>query len=237
MIKNILKIIAIFIIATVGGIFADQIFWPYFVERPLFYKYSLDRQPVNIIENKTIIVQENEALLDAFSKAEKAVGAIKTTLKNGKKLEGSGLIISSDGLVVTLAELVPQGGIFSLFFDNRVVSFTVEKRDVEKNLALLKIDEKNLPTVSFGDFSKIKTGQRVFLVSALNSNPLLKTANEGIVKYTSNGTIFTNIKENTTASGSSLFDIEANVLGLNVIDENGRVSAISINTIREFAGL
>src|SRR4030043_2308358 len=107
--KNVLKIIVFFIIGMVGGIFADQIFWPYFIERPLFYQYDLEQRPVNVTEIKEITIQENIALENAIEKAGKTAVGIRTKLKSGIILEGSGLIVSSDGLVVTFASLVPQG--------------------------------------------------------------------------------------------------------------------------------
>ena len=107
--KTLLKILAIFILGIFGGIFADQILWPYFVEKPLFYQYRLEKNPIYVTEKKEIRIQENTALTDAIEKVEKAVIGVRTKTGSGKFLAGSGLILTSDGLVVTLADLVPQG--------------------------------------------------------------------------------------------------------------------------------
>jgi hypothetical protein len=61
MFKNIFKIIIVFLIGAVGGIFSEQILWPYFIERPLFLEYSLEQNPVYITETKEITIQENTA--------------------------------------------------------------------------------------------------------------------------------------------------------------------------------
>jgi len=232
--KNILKIIAIFILGMVGGIFADQIFWPYFVERPLFYKYRLEQAPIYVTEKKETIVQENTALKNAIEKVEKTVVGIKA----GKTLEGSGLIVSSDGLVVTLAELVPSGAKINLFWEGRLISFQILKKDLKENLALIKMEESNLPTVGFADLDKIKLGERVFLVGIIfekGDNPK-KTTNEGIIKTFDNNFIQTNIFEKNNLKGSPLFNIEGNILGINTIDREGAVSTISIKKIRDFLG-
>ena len=118
MIKNIAKIIAIFMIGIVGGIFAEQIIWPYLVEKPLFEKYELENRPVLLTE--TIIIQENTAIVEAIEKVERSVIGIKTQLKTGKTIEGSGLAITSDGLIVTLAEIVPQGETFTFHIDGEL---------------------------------------------------------------------------------------------------------------------
>lgn len=108
MLKKVFKIVAVFIIGMVGGIFADQIFWPYFVERPLFYQYRLEKAPIYVAERKEVFIQENIALTDSIEKVEKSVVGITAKSKTGKILEGSALILTSDGLILTLADLAPK---------------------------------------------------------------------------------------------------------------------------------
>ncbi|MDD5145702.1 MAG: serine protease [Candidatus Pacebacteria bacterium] len=236
--KNILKIVGIFILGIAGGIFADQILWPYLIERPLFYKYKLENVPAFVNETKEITIQENTALENAVEKVAKIVVGIKTRTANGKVFEGSGLIITSDGLVVTLAELVPQGSNFTFFVDGKAVSFQILKRDLKLNLALIKIDENNLGTSGFADLEKIKLGERVFLVGVIFENNVpQKIANEGIIKSFDPSIIETNIFEEKTILGSPLFDIEGNALGLNKIDSEGKVITIPISKIKSFCGL
>jgi len=239
--KNISKIIIFFILGIFGGIFADQILWPYFIERPLFYKYRLEQVPV--IEKREVIIQENTALTSAIEKVEKVVVAIKTTTATKKNLEGSGLIVTSDGLIVTLADLIPQGSTSDLYIDNEKVPFNVLKKDTKLNLALIKAERSNLSTVSFADLENLKLGERVFLVGTEFEKPTIqpqqgvkKIVNEGIIKIFDEESIETNISEKNTLSGSSLFDIEGNVLGLNTIDTAGKIISIPITKIKQFAG-
>jgi S1-C subfamily serine protease len=238
MLKNIFKIIFIFILGMVGGIFANQIFWPYFVERPLFYQYGLEKSPTYITETKEIIIQENIALKDALEKVKKTVAGVRTQTKTGKVLEGSGFIVTSDGLMVTLAELVPQGSDFTFFIDNEPVSSQILKRDLKENLALIKISDSVLTTASFARLEKLKMGERVFLIGVTFENEIpSKLVNEGIVKSFDENFIQTNILESSLFAGSPLFNIEGEVLGINTIDSEGRVIAIPISKIREFVGL
>jgi len=232
--KNILKILTFFIIGIVGGIFADQILWPYFVERPLFYQYGLEQTPVNITEVKEIYIQENSALKNAIERAEKTVVMVISETGAGKISEGSGLVLTSDGLIITLAELVPLGSEFSFSIDGEEVPFQTLKRDSEKNLALIKVNKTRLSTVGFADLEKLKLGERIFLVGAASSG---FRANEGIVTSFDKDSIETNIFEENTLAGSPLFDIEARILGLNTVDKDGRIVAIPISVIRTFSGL
>ncbi len=235
MLKNVFKILAVFIIGTIGGIFADQILWPYFIERPLFYQYRLEQRPVYLTETKEITIQENAALKNAIEKVEKVVIGVRAEMTTGKYTEGSGLILTSDGLVVTLAELVPLGSDFSFFVDGKRAHFQILTR--KDGLALVKIEEENLPTVSFANLEKLKLGERVFLVGTIfEDEQPSKIVNEGIVKSFSEDFIETNISEKYTVAGSPLFDIEGNVLGLNTVDKEGKVIAIPISKIKSVAG-
>jgi len=234
MLKNILKIIIIFIIGMAGGIFATQILWPYFVERPFFYNQLPQNSP-NVTDGKEIIIQENVALQNTIVKVEKAVVGIITKTKSGQTITGSGLIVTSDGLMVTLAELLPQGENFTFFVDGKVLNYQVLKRDLKNNLALVKIEGENLTTVSFANLEELKLGERIFLVGIIfDKETPLKIVNEGIVKFFNNDYIRTNIFEKKTLSGSPLFNIKGELVGLNTIDSEGKVTAISITKIRDF---
>ncbi len=242
MAKRVLKIIAFFVIGAVGGIFADQILWPYFIERPLFYKYGLEQPPIYVTEIKQITVEENTALKEAIEKTAKTVVGIRTKKKNGKTVEGSGLIISSDGLVLTFADLVPADGNTLLFWEGKSPSFQVIKARQKENLALLKINESNLPTMGFADFEKLRLGERVYLVAIVfrgeegKRNGPYRLAREGIIKLFSPELLETDIVEKSSLNASPLFNISGEVVGLNRVDVEGKVTTIPIKEIRPFLG-
>jgi len=241
--KNVFKIIAVFIIGTVGGIFADQILWPYFIERPLFFQYRLEQAPVYLTKTEQVVIEENTVLQDAVDKVQQTVIGIRSRTATGKIVEGSGLIVSADGLVVTFSDLVPQGAATFIFLDDRSPSFQVLKRDQKANLVLLKLEESNLTTSGFAGMDKLRLGERVFLVGAVLQKDakgkitLEKSANEGVVKIFTASLIETNILEKPALYASPLFNISGEVLGLNIIGADGAVTTIPISKIRPFIGL
>lgn len=238
MAKNILKIVIFFVVGMAGGIFSEQIFWPYFVERPLFYQYGLDNSSVYITEERQVIVQENTALSQSIEKVDQSVVGVKTHKTTGIVLEGSGLIVTSDGLVVTLAELVPQDASSLFFIDGKQEQFQLLKRDLKNNLALIKLERANLKTASFANLDDLKLGERVFLVGVVfEKQEPLKAVNQGIVRFFDKTRIQTNITEKYTLAGSPLFNIKGEVLGLNTIDSEGKVVAIPVSIIKEFIGI
>lgn len=237
MVYNILKIISVFVIGVVGGIFADQILWPYFIERPLFYEYRLEPVPINVTERKEVIIEENKALQEKVEKVEKAVIGIKTRTKQDEILLGSGLIITSDGLAVVFGKIMPKTGESMVFFNNSACSYQVLRRDDEKNLAIIKIERKNLPTVGFADFDGLRKGQRIFLLGKVSEKQgISKIVNQGIIRSFEKDFIITNIIEEKEAQGSPVFNIQGKLVGLSVINSDQKVRLIPSKDIREFGG-
>ena len=239
--KSLFQIIAIFIIGMAGGIFADQILWPYFIERPLFAQYKLEQSPTYITQKQelTMYVQENTAVRESVQDVLPAVVGVKTKTLSGEVLEGSGLVLTSDGLIVTLANLVPKGSEFSFFVDGKWPAFQILKRELGNNLALIKLEKGGLKSRGFVDLAKIKLAEPVFLVGLdFATTTPQATVNAGIIVRFAGDVIKTNIVETSKMAGSPLFNIEGRVVGLSVIDETsgGRVSAIPADIIRTFAG-
>jgi S1-C subfamily serine protease len=234
MLKNIFKILIIFIIGICGGIFADQIFWPYFIERPLFYQYRLEQSPIYLSQTKEIIIEENVALTEAIEKVKKVVVGIKA-IKGKKISEGSGFFLTSDGLIVTLADFFSEGSKFNLFWNEKKLEGKILKKDFKNNLALIKIEGSNFPTAKFADFEKIKMGERVFLLGMIFEKGSI--VNEGIIKTFDENFIETNIFEKENLKGSPLFNIKGEIIGLNIIDSEGKVKTLPISEIKKFSKL
>lgn len=235
--KLVFKLIAIFIIGIVGGIFADQILWPYFIEKPLFYEYGLEQTPMYVTEVKEITIEENTALQDIVGQVKNTIVGIRTNTKEVNVFSGSGLIITSDGLMVTLANILPKGAAPTFFLNEKWPAYQILKRDLKNNLALVKLEESNLATVNFADSKKIKLGERVFLIGTVLENGVVKKIiNDGTIRSISEDLIETNIIEENFLQGSPLFNIQGEVIGLSIINSNGKVSTIPVSKIRDFLG-
>jgi serine protease Do len=240
--KIILKIIVVFIIGMAGGIFAERVFRPYFDQRSFYQSQIVGEQsPRFSPQEKKVVIKESAALKEAISKVERTVVGIKTKTQTGKIIYGSGIIVTSDGLMVTLAELLPLGSrSFAFFVDGKPQKYQVLKRDLRNNLALVKLKGVDFQTCSFGDFSnKLKLGEKVFLIETFfGKTGVFKGVNQGIIKFFNNQTFQTNIIENNnvSAKGSPIFNIKGELLGVSLIDSTGAVSAIPVVKIRDFIG-
>ncbi len=231
--KKIVYAVFFVVLGFGGGFLALHLFSFGYIEKFLTERHT-EFAPIQLTETKEVIIRENEAIVDAVERIQRAVIGVKSSAT-----EGSGVIISSDGLVVTLAELVPAGSSFSFHINGEILPYEVQKRDLVNNLALIKVEGDGLPTLEFSDINELKNGERVFIIGTIfdDKGDIVKSVNEGIVKRVEGGVIITNILEEKRLSGSTLFDIEGRILGINLISDNGEVVSIPISTIREFIGL
>lgn len=217
-INNILKAIIIVLLGILGGTIA----WLF-----VFKNQSVFIQVLN--KEEKIYIEENTALTDIVKNVKDSVVILKTQYDK-KEIQGFGLVLTADGLVVTLAENIPQGSQTNISIkgeDN--ISYQVLKRDFDNNLALIKVDRNNLQTKGFFDLSKLEMGERIFLLSS--------GVNEGIVKIFNDDLIKTNIVEFETINGAPIFNIKGEVIGISYKDVNSLVSVIPISKIKSFAGL
>lgn len=93
---------------------------------------------------------------------------------------GSGVIISEDGYIVTNNHVIDNADKLEITLnDNRTFNAKVIGTDATTDLALIKIEAKNLPTITFGNSDLIKVGEWVLAVG--NPFGFTSTVTAGIV--------------------------------------------------------
>ena len=173
----------------------------------------------------------------------------------GSRLEpsaslGSGVVVSSDGYVVTNNHVVAGNirDITVVLPDKREVKGALVGRDPMTDIAVVKIDARNLPVLPWGDSSKIKVGQWVLAVGspfALNQTVTLGIVSAvgrtgmGLTDY--EDFIQTDAAINQGNSGGGLLDARGEVIGINtaIVSEgggsNGVGFAVSSNLAKTIA--
>ncbi|MEJ2685812.1 MAG: DegQ family serine endoprotease [Gammaproteobacteria bacterium] len=135
---------------------------------------------------------------------------------------GSGFIISHDGDILTNYHVVKHAdSIIVRLSDRREFKAKVIGSDARSDIALLKIDAKNLPTVKIGSSSKLQVGEWVLAIGSPFGFDHSATA--GIVSAKGRSLprenyvpfIQTDVPINPGNSGGPLFNLKGQVVGIN----------------------
>ena len=191
---------------------------------------------VHILSTKNSKVQTVEVESDPFSdffgdpfgffgnpqgNGGKQKRSVRTPKQQGS---GSGVIISADGYIVTNNHVVADADELTVTLnDNKEYSARIIGTDKTTDLALIKIDGKNLPAITIANSENIKVGEWVLAVG--NPFNLTNTVTAGIVSAKGrslykNGVesfIQTDAAINPGNSGGALVNTRGELIGINAM--------------------
>jgi serine protease Do len=164
---------------------------------------------------------------------------------------GSGVIISDDGYIVTNNHVIANSDKVEVtLHDKRTLEAKVIGTDPSTDLALLKVDEKSLPYIPYGNSDDVKIGEWVLAVG--NPFNLTSTVTAGIVsakarnisilpdqQFPIESFIQTDAAVNPGNSGGALVDTEGSLIGINtaIASRTGSFSgysfAIPVNLVKK----
>jgi serine protease Do len=151
---------------------------------------------------------------------------------------GSGVIISADGYIVTNNHVVDGADTVTVTFgDGRVLKARVVGRDPQTDIAVVKVDAKDLPAIKFAESANTEVGDRVLaignpfgigetvttgIVSAKGRRPNLGLAYEDFIQ--------TDAAINPGNSGGALVDIDGRLIGLNtaILSRSGGFQGVGL---------
>ncbi len=251
--------------AFVGAVLALTIYSQF--NSPHDKSVAEERQPIQLSSYTQPVALPQAQLPDLTQAAEKSVSAvvhITTKSKNNyydsnsqiyefffgprgnnpeqqySRAAGSGVIISEDGFVVTNNHVIESAvDIEIILNDNRKFSAKVIGRDPNTDIALLKIDARNLSVLSWGDSEMLKLGEWVLAVG--NPFNLTSTVTAGIVSAKSRSIgimggkmpmesfIQTDAAVNPGNSGGALVNSRGELVGINtaIASQTGSYSGYS----------
>jgi len=196
---------------------------------------NANARPASVIQSPGDI----QAILD---KVKPAVVRINVSVDNefggsGQGV-GTGFIVGSDGVIVTNAHVVEDADNVSVQLDNgRRVPGRVVGASAASDLAVVKIDGRNLPTIEWGDSDSLQVGDQVVAIGNALGLEGAPTVTSGIVSgldrvlqeppTASNpdgvaipNTIQTDAAINPGNSGGPLVDANGHVVGINTAIAN-----------------
>ena len=186
-IKTILKtvffIIFVLIVGGTGGILIDRAILPsLLIKYPELNQYEflkrINERTTIIEKTEEIRISEDRAVVNAIKKVSPSVVEILefSTENNDPIYKGSGIILTSDGFIITSIEnITPQKNnsekenaetnIIKIKLKNEKVYDTeLIKIDLPTNLAIIKIEEVNLPVIALSNSENLELGEKVVII-------------------------------------------------------------------------
>lgn len=139
---------------------------------------------------------------------------------------GSGVIISADGYILTNNHVVKEAEDISVLMDRKEYKAKIIGFDPKTDLAVIKIDEKNLPVVKLGNSDHLEVGEWVLAIGNPFSLQLQHSVTAGIVSGKGRNQvgigdidyedfIQTDAAINPGNSGGALVNLRGELVGIN----------------------
>ena len=151
-------------------------------------------------------------------------GAFAGAFPRATTSSGTGFIVLSNGYIVTNHHVIDGARrVLVRLFDGREYEAEIVGEDALSDIAVLRIDETNLPTASLGDSDQIRVGEWVLAIGNPMGNTLMFSVTAGIVSATDRSMgpgsveefIQTDAVANRGNSGGPLVDLHGRIIGMN----------------------
>ena len=252
--KVVLIVLAIIIISGLSGVFTNRYIFPRLAATKFFSKYDFIKkstEDVTII-NKTeqVYVKEDSSINKIVSQATSSVVNITSYAASEKTpapvagrnttavmpqsaiRSGTGVIVASDGLVVTYAgAIILDNAKYKIVTsDNNIYDATLLEVDSYSNLAFLKINASNLPVASFANSDDAIPGEKTVAIG--DDSP-------SYAPFFAAGTLssfnpYFNLSEKTIASSEKLEGVfetdisgQGHYVGGPIVDYSGQIIGIT----------
>lgn len=208
------------------------------------FTYAAEKSINSVVHVKTsYMTQSAPTLFDYFFGGNYEMKSTPVTTS------GSGVIVSSDGYVVTNYHVINGSDYIQVVLnDQRSYEAKVIGIDSQTDLALLKIEEKDLPFISYGNSDQVRIGEWVLAVG--NPFNLTSTVTAGIISakarninilsdYSIESFIQFDAAVNPGNSGGALVNINGELIGINtaIASKNGSFVgysfAVPINIVKK----
>lgn len=204
------------------------------------YGFATRTTPVAnpVAQNKQVTLQENSATIDLVKKVGASVVSINTSsrvqsifgLNQSQQGAGTGVIVTSDGLILTNKHVVEGASTFTVTLtDGKQYDGKLVATDPSNDIAYLRVEATGLQAAELGDSDKVEVGQKVVAIgNALGqfantvttgvisgkSRPIEASDGSGGTERLSN--LFqTDAAINPGNSGGPLLNIDGQIIGIN----------------------
>lgn len=186
-----------------------------------------------IISSLNLIVLSNKIYSQSLS-AEKIYEKVKDAVvviyayddSDELASQGSGVVLNDKGYVVTNYHVLSGCERLEIIHGEEIIPYVdIIGIDVEKDILILKIDEKKFPSIKIGDVKSLKVGQRIYAIGSPMG--FENTISEGIISGLRS---YEELSENYIQITAS---ISPGSSGGAIVNDKGELIGISTSTIEE----
>ena len=201
--------------------------------------------PDNKTRTKSALVSLSEEIQNVADKVSQSVVSVHSRTRGN----GSGVVWTSDGLIVTCSHIVRNLDELEVSLSNgKSFPAKVIGNDPYSDIALLKIqayvnnDSISLNPIEIGDSENLRAGQ--FVLALANPYGQYPSITEGIIKsersslgsqWGADNIVITDARLNPGYSGGPLVDVEGKMIGLNAAYFSSRGIAIRASKVRNIS--
>lgn len=210
----------------------------YIVPDGLNFVYAAEKVTPGVVHIRSVYSSSTTSGNSAFDNLFRPYGGNSMPAQSS----GSGVIISNNGYIVTNNHVIDEASKIEVVLDdNRSYDARIIGTDPQTDLALIKIEDENLPFVQYGNSDNVKIGEWVLAVG--NPFNLTSTVTAGIVSAKARNIgilrdnsglqiesfIQTDAAVNPGNSGGALINLKGELVGVNtaIATQTGSYSGYS----------
>ena len=238
--RSIFFIVFVLLVGGAGGILMDRIALPsLLVKYPELNHYEflkrINERTVIIEKTEEIKISEDRAIPEAIKKVSPSVVEILefSAGNNTPTYKGSGIILTSDGLIITSIENITikkndseeenaeANTIKVKLKTEKTYDTELVKIDLPTNLAIIKIEETDLPVIALSNSEDLELGEKVIIIDS-------SVVTDIISKFVDNYNPTEDIKESTDQKRIRIINsLKSSFNGSPVINIKGEIIGIS----------
>jgi len=231
--RSIFFIVFVLLVGGAGGILMDRIALPsLLVKYPELNHYEflkrINERTVIIEKTEEIKISEDKAIPEAIKKVSPSVVEILefSTENNIPIYKGSGIILTSDGLIITSIENITiekndseeenaeANTIKVKLKTEKTYDTELVKIDLSTNLAIIKIEETDLPVIALSNSENLELGEKVIIIDSSVITDIVSKFidNHDGEKTTKRVRIINSLK--SSFNGSPVINVKGEIIGI-----------------------
>lgn len=236
------KFILIFLIGALGGIWGEHYLLPRIISySPLnkikWLNSSRFGSTTIINQTKKEFITQDQAIEEIVNNISPSIVGVRTFIKSKNKstilTEGSGIVFTNDGTILTTNNLFPANQKqfqIEVFINQKWRPAKVVSTNIGSGLALVKVNNNNLLSITdWSEHPNLAIGQKCIL-AGFNPKNQKEMINLGFIKtYPPAELSFSN--EPGFMTGGTVFDLSGKVIGLISVQTDQSIKFIPTNDL------